>query len=179
MNRRTEYTKNVIKMAFLESMKQKKFVDISVAEVCRMAEINRSTFYLHYHRIDDVLNEIIDEIIQNIDDVFSQFNPDKRVCNRALCQFIRNNEKYQPVLLDESLGEYIIGKLGQHFMADYIEYICNRTDLCPDEVKQIFWFQLHGCFSVAKHNLLCGEEKWLKIKCTLDTFIRRGLFGSL
>lgn len=178
MDRRTEYTKNVIKTAFLDLMQEKSFTEISVSELCRVADINRSTFYLHYHRLDDVLDMVIEEIIENIDNVFEQLTPSKQICNRALCRFIRNSGRYQAVLLDETLGDYIIGKLGRHFIPEYVERICNQTELQPDEVKQIFWFQIHGCFAVAKHNLSCEEEKWTKIKCTLDDFIKRGLFGS-
>ena len=49
-DRRTRYTRQTIKDTFLEIVKaQKSFTKITVtAEICKNAEINRGTFYLHY-----------------------------------------------------------------------------------------------------------------------------------
>ena len=46
-DRRTRYTRQTIKDTFLELLKQKSFTKITVTEVCKNAEINRGTFYLH------------------------------------------------------------------------------------------------------------------------------------
>lgn len=43
-DRRTRYTKNIIKDTLLELMHQKSFDKITVTELCRKAEINRGTF---------------------------------------------------------------------------------------------------------------------------------------
>lgn len=47
-DRRTLYTKNVIKDALLDALKEKPFEQITVTDVCRRAEITRATYYLHY-----------------------------------------------------------------------------------------------------------------------------------
>ena len=49
-DRRTRYTRQTIKDTFLELLKQKSFTKITVTEICKNAEINRGTFYLHYCR---------------------------------------------------------------------------------------------------------------------------------
>ena len=46
-DRRTRYTRQTIKDTFLELLKQKSFTKITVTEICKNAEINRGTFYLH------------------------------------------------------------------------------------------------------------------------------------
>ena len=43
--------------AFLELLSRKSFAYISVKEICEKAGVNRSTFYLHYETIGDLLNE--------------------------------------------------------------------------------------------------------------------------
>ncbi len=61
-DRRTRYTKQTIKDTFLELLKQKSFTKITVTEICKNAEINRGTFYLHYYDIHDVLSDIFNDM---------------------------------------------------------------------------------------------------------------------
>ena len=53
--------------AFLELIEKKDFAYITVKEICEKAGVNRSTFYLHYETVGDLLAEsaqhIIDEFI--------------------------------------------------------------------------------------------------------------------
>lgn len=43
--------------AFLELLEKKEFAYITVKEICEKAEVNRSTFYLHYETLEDLLYE--------------------------------------------------------------------------------------------------------------------------
>lgn len=55
----SKYFNTAIKMdkAFLELLEQKDFEYITVKEICKKAGVNRSTFYLHYETIGDLLSE--------------------------------------------------------------------------------------------------------------------------
>ena len=55
-DRRTLYTRNVIKDALLEVLSEKTFERITVTDVCRRAEITRATYYLHYQSLTEVLD---------------------------------------------------------------------------------------------------------------------------
>lgn len=45
----------------------KKDIDyITIKEICEKAGVNRSTFYLHYESIDDLLEETMQYIIKNL-----------------------------------------------------------------------------------------------------------------
>ncbi|MCD7891755.1 MAG: TetR/AcrR family transcriptional regulator [Ruminococcus sp.] len=46
--------------AFLELLEQKDFEYITVTEICKKADVNRSTFYLHYETIGDLLSECLE-----------------------------------------------------------------------------------------------------------------------
>lgn len=48
--------------AFLEILEKKDFAYITVKEICAAAGVNRSTFYLHYETLDDLLSESISHI---------------------------------------------------------------------------------------------------------------------
>ena len=63
-DRRTLYTKNVIKDALLEALEDKNFEQITVTDVCRRAEITRATYYLHYQSLPEVLDELLGAALQ-------------------------------------------------------------------------------------------------------------------
>ena len=44
-------------LALISLLKKKPLEYISVSEICKTAGVNRSTFYLHYENIGDLLNE--------------------------------------------------------------------------------------------------------------------------
>lgn len=45
--------------AFLSILEKKEFAYITVKEICERAGVNRSTFYLHYETINDLLSESV------------------------------------------------------------------------------------------------------------------------
>lgn len=51
--------------AFLSLLEEKDFAYITVKEICEKAGVNRSTFYLHYETIGDLLEESISYINNN------------------------------------------------------------------------------------------------------------------
>ena len=57
--------------AFLELIEKKDFAYITVKEICEKAGVNRSTFYLHYETVGDLLEESVRHII----DRFVEFMP--------------------------------------------------------------------------------------------------------
>ena len=60
-DRRTRYSKRVIREALYELMKEKPINKISVTEICKTADVNRSTFYAYYTDIYDLHQKILKE----------------------------------------------------------------------------------------------------------------------
>lgn len=54
MNERQTETQERISTAFASLMKGKTLPEITVTELCELADINRSTFYAHYDDINDL-----------------------------------------------------------------------------------------------------------------------------
>ena len=46
-------------LALISLLKKKPFEYITVSEICETAGVNRSTFYLHYETVSDLLDETI------------------------------------------------------------------------------------------------------------------------
>lgn len=64
-DRRVSRTKRNINTAFLELMKQKEIANITITELCELADINRKTFYTYFDNISDVLASLENEIINS------------------------------------------------------------------------------------------------------------------
>ncbi|HAJ53075.1 MAG TPA: TetR/AcrR family transcriptional regulator, partial [Lactobacillus sp.] len=47
-NRRVQYTVSQFKTALLQILETKALDDVTVTEICRQADLNRGTFYLHF-----------------------------------------------------------------------------------------------------------------------------------
>ena len=128
-DRRITYTKNAIKDALLELMKEKSFEKLSISKVCEAAQITRTTFYSHYDTLDQVLDELINEAFEVAEDsstTLSMSLPQRmhyllqfdtvatlREHNSDLpaCQRIADTPKYRILFQDRTLSEYIKNKL--------------------------------------------------------------------
>ena len=71
-DRRTLYTRMVIKDALLSLLADKEYADVTIADLCREAEINRGTFYLHYSNLHEVLEELFDDALGKMNHVLVQ-----------------------------------------------------------------------------------------------------------
>ena len=61
-NRRRQASVERIRQALMEFLKKKELPQITVAEICKKAAINRSTFYAHYADIYDLADHIYKEL---------------------------------------------------------------------------------------------------------------------
>lgn len=57
MDRRVERTRRHIYLAFFELLKKKSMDEITITELANAADIDRRTFYTHYHTVVDVYDE--------------------------------------------------------------------------------------------------------------------------
>ncbi len=70
----SKYFNTALRMdeALIELLEEKELEYITVKEICQRAEVNRSTFYLHYETIADLVNETAKMINQRFLSYFPQ-----------------------------------------------------------------------------------------------------------
>ena len=61
-NRRVRFTRSALREALIDLILEKPLVSITVKDICARADINRSTFYLHFKDVTDILRTTEDEI---------------------------------------------------------------------------------------------------------------------
>ncbi|MBQ7005204.1 MAG: TetR/AcrR family transcriptional regulator [Clostridia bacterium] len=59
-------------LALISLLKKKPFEYITVSEICKTAGVNRSTFYLHYETVGDLLNETVRYLLNDFLSYFSE-----------------------------------------------------------------------------------------------------------
>lgn len=87
---RVRYTKKVIRDAFLSLLREKNVKQITVTELCQLAEINRATFYKHYRDAYDLLEQIEAAALDHLRDAAHQIQGED-----ATGQFVRLLERAQ------------------------------------------------------------------------------------
>lgn len=74
-DRRTRKTVKAIESSFLTLLEKKSLDKITVAEICRMADIGRGTFYLHYMDVYDLYNKVESEASAGLYKLFEEAFP--------------------------------------------------------------------------------------------------------
>lgn len=87
---RVRYTKKVIRDAFLSLLREKNVRQITVTELCRLADINRATFYKHYRDAFDLLEQIEEGALDHLRDSARQI-----LGEDAMGHFVRLLERAQ------------------------------------------------------------------------------------
>ena len=87
MDRRQEKTKQAILQALIKLIDQKGLDQVSVSDLCQQANINRSTFYLHYKNMEDLLLSVEADFIREITDAIQDLETEDLIYNsQALTQ---------------------------------------------------------------------------------------------
>ena len=89
-----------IETAFLTLILNHKYEDISISQVCKQAEVNRSTFYCHYDDINDLIIKIESKFAKG---TASIFNYGERQTHQAFVEmfdFIKENKYFYKAFLN-------------------------------------------------------------------------------
>ncbi len=62
----------LMNQALIELLNKKDYEFITIKEICKKAGVNRSTFYLHYDNVEDLLLETIENINKNFLSYFTE-----------------------------------------------------------------------------------------------------------
>lgn len=129
-DRRTLYTRAVIKDAFLALIASGGWRRLSVTLLCKKAGIARATFYLHYANLDEVLDDVLRDAFQVGDGDIRRVLRQLRQTMKAgtltadaflpLCQRAADSPRYRPLLLDENLPGRILSFLYDTARADVV-----------------------------------------------------------
>ncbi|MBQ2887102.1 MAG: TetR/AcrR family transcriptional regulator C-terminal domain-containing protein [Alphaproteobacteria bacterium] len=102
-------SRKAIRQAFLELLKEKTFEKITVTDIVKRADINRSTFYAHYPDvmglIEEIQNEVLDYTYKMLKEMSFQnfFENPKPLLKEIVKMAEENNELYR-LLSNSNIG---------------------------------------------------------------------------
>ena len=94
-NNRYQETENRIKSSLLTLLEMNRVEKITIKQVCAGAGIHRSSFYLHFTDIYDVLVKIENEFSQKLLQIFMKYidaNGIDRALVQAIFEFVKEND---------------------------------------------------------------------------------------
>lgn len=184
-DRRTLYTRAVIKDAFLALIASGGWRRLSVTLLCKKAGIARATFYLHYANLDEVLDDVLRDAFQvgdgDIRGVLRQLRQTMKAGTLTadaflpLCQRAADSPRYRPLLLDEDLPGRILSFLYDTARADIVPLLMESASLTQQEADLLFRFGLQGSFAVNAALRWEKNETWYSMQDLILRFKMGGL----
>lgn len=184
-DRRTLYTRTVIKDAFLELIAKGGWRRLSVTLLCKKADIARATFYLHYANLDEVLDDVLGDAFQIRNSDFHGFFLRLRQSLRTgpltadaflpLCQRAADSPRYRPLLLDEDLPGRILSFLYESSREEMVPLLMESASLTRPEAEILFRFLLQGSFAVNAALRWEKNETWYAMQDLILRFKMGGL----
>ncbi len=148
--------------ALILLLEKKEYSFITVKEICEKAGVNRSTFYLHYETMDDLLSECIAYMGNKIQKIFSNKVFDRQIIKNSqledlllitpdyllpYLEFLKENKAIykiaysQPNVLKE---QYVVN----HLYKNIFEPILDRFLVPKNEQRYMISFYLSGMSAV-------------------------------
>lgn len=161
MDRKSRYTRMALQDSLIELMKEKPINKITIKQLCENADINRSTFYVHYSDQYDLLREIEDETLNWTKQAVSEIikKSDKQEAMELLqmiCQYFAENSRHLGVLMSEQ-GDIDFQK--QLFTLIYQQCGINSASGKSENMENremYFIFAVTGSVGVIQHWLKTG-----------------------
>lgn len=154
-NQRSRLTRLLLKNAYLECMHHKQPGKITVKDICEAAQVNRSTFYLHFDEPNDILIALEDESIDQISEYLrsigaeEEASPDVQNYLLSFFQYIRKNDETFRCLLVENNDPHFRRKLFDLTMelipAEF------SLDIHPELLELICRFIISGSIELLIH----------------------------
>lgn len=111
IDRRIRKTKKVLLQSLTKLMSEKKISNITVKELTDLADVNRSTFYLYYKDIFDMVEQIETEMLADFSIAFEKLKIEGNNYENLLVfftyvfEFIQSNAELSKILLGPE-GDY-------------------------------------------------------------------------
>lgn len=178
-NRKVTYTKMVIKDSLFTLLAEKNLHQISVKELCELADINRGTFYTHYADLYDLVDKLEAELAEKSRQIASFFlNEEPIISHEMVVHIFRhiqdNIESYRLILLNPSSVKCLEPLLAEAY-EQYIAFLVDQHGLHPVIGDYTFTFITSGFESVVRQWIDGGmEQSPEEIATHLNTLIRNG-----
>lgn len=164
MDIRAKRSRDKIIDTFLKIRAKKKLEKITVTEICKIAEINKSTFYAHFHDVFDLSDfmetQLVKEILSSVSSPDNLFTDRESFVIEIAKESIKRKEMIEIVFADDKYFS-----LAKRFMDAHKDYYFKKhPELIDDAETNIrLTYSVYGGFYTYYENLRFGSDKIVEI----------------
>lgn len=161
-NQRVLLTKRLLKEALLKLLETKNLGQINVSELCRVADINRATFYKHYDMPEDVLKEMEQDMTADL----RKMAPAVQTAETGkaylvdICEYLYARREIMRILLNCKTEEDLVTMFSEANRRYWGQYgVGSGHGLDEDRVKLMITFFSSGGYYLIRQWLLEDVQK--------------------
>lgn len=175
--------------ALLSLLEKKAFEYITISEICEKAEVNRSTFYLHYENTSDLLKETTSYVLERFSSFFT-IDTESITTKFADCElkdliyinekylhpylsFIKDNQRVFMSVLSQP-STFDSNAIFQRQFDNIFTSILDRFHYPKDEQNYVMRFYLNGITAIITEWLKDGCQKSIE---DISSIIHDCIFG--
>lgn len=170
-NQRVRLTKTMLKKTLMEMLKEKPISKITISDLCKRAEINRTTFYKYYGSQYDLLDEIEINYFEELEYCLLGNKCETYDGLTAALQFLEKEKEHWRILINTIHDEEFTNRL---FNLPVIRKLLDEnigSEVEERERGYIRLFICHGCYAIIRQwlNQSLGEtpEEIADLICSL------------
>lgn len=153
-------SKNMIKSAFLELIQEKDANKITVTDIVKRADINRSTFYAHYPDVQGVVEQINAEAINEMLEILGEFKYENFFSNLApvllkINRYLENEMELCRIMILSDYADDFFEEAKRVFF-DYMK----NAESIPSKLRNSPVFEMRISFFVG--GLMNMYRQWFK-----------------
>lgn len=154
-DRRIRKTKKQIRLGLAKMLMVKDYKTITVKELVEAADINRSTFYLHYRNVEVLMQSVEEEILTDVKNIFSSesdFIPKRSTSFiQKLFHYISDNQEIVQAFLGPNGQKSFLDNLYQIILTEYRQALkSNAVNTNSDDFELAYSFCFNGTIGIIK-----------------------------
>ena len=180
MDRRINKTKQSIKNSFLELLKTRDVRKVTVTDVCRIADINRATFYAYYQDIPDLYECLKEELSASFISALSfyHFDMDSNDTVNRIFDCIKEHHELFLLLSSSNNPNEILSLIPSSMKNNAIDIWLKESNLTYEEADMLFSFITAGGNAILlkwiQSDFSMNEES---VKQLFENAIKYGLYN--
>lgn len=184
-DRRVRRTRELLTNALVALLQEKSLHEITVKELCDVADINRGTFYLHYKDINDMTEQLENDILNQYETLLKRYAPSELAQNPydILYHLILFTDAYKNLfktLLRPGGDISFLVKIKALFRRTYLEvWATSKTPHNQAQIEYSYDFLAGGFVGMIESWILSDSPETPEELAALSTDIMLACFRSL
>lgn len=169
MDRRVKYTKKVIKETLITLLNEKEINKITVSEICKIADINRATFYRYYLDVYDLLDKIKEAFVNELL-IVSNNQDDYTISSfvKDLLTVFLDNKELVKVLFNKKSDIYFLNDILEvAFERCKNKWEMSASGLSTENIEYASIFIFNGALGIINYWVQNNFEKSIDEVCNI------------